>query len=162
MIKDAILSSCGQYRYTLYRGWDLLKPMLVFVMLNPSTADAEVDDATIRRCIGFTKSLGGGSFHVVNLFAWRATKPVDLKRAADPVGADNDTFIRFMCYTLSPDAVILAWGTHGNYLNRDRSVYSMLRELGITPMCLAKTKAGDPSHPLMLPKDSTLIPYSRG
>ena len=90
--KQAVLSDCGTYRYRLWRKWGCGSPLL-FVMLNPSTADAEVDDATIRRCLGFADAHGFGELEVVNLYAYRATDPADLKRAGYPVGPDNDAHI---------------------------------------------------------------------
>jgi hypothetical protein len=83
--RGATLSDCGRYRYRLWRRW-ADGPTVLFVMLNPSTADADVDDPTIRRCIGFARSWGAGALEVVNLYAWRATQPAELKAAVGPVG----------------------------------------------------------------------------
>lgn len=80
------LSPCGLYRFWLTRCWAPAKPCALFIMLNPSTADHEQDDATIRKCIGFARRWGMGSIRVANLFAYRATKPDDLKRADNPIG----------------------------------------------------------------------------
>src|SRR5215510_5582686 len=91
--RDAVLSDCGRYRYMLRRTWDHSKPRVLFVMLNPSTADAEIDDATIRSCIRLAKGAGYGSFEVVNLYALRATDPAELQRADDPVGPKNNDII---------------------------------------------------------------------
>ena len=91
MKKGATISECGLYRYSLTRVWDDVLPMCIFVMLNPSTADADIDDPTIRRCINFAKREGCGSLMVVNLFAYRATSPADMKAAVDPIGSGNPT-----------------------------------------------------------------------
>jgi hypothetical protein len=90
----ATFDPTGAYRYALWRVWDGNRPPLVFVMLNPSIADAERDDPTIRRCLGFACAWGYGALTVVNLFALRATCPHTLRRAADPVGPDNDEHLR--------------------------------------------------------------------
>lgn len=82
----AHFSRCRRYRYALWRQWQAAGPMLMLIGLNPSTADAERNDPTIRRCIGFAHDWGFGGVWVLNLFAWRATLPADLKAAADPVG----------------------------------------------------------------------------
>ncbi len=88
----AIIIGC--YRYTLWRIWDEHKPRVLFVLLNPSTANAIQDDATLRRCIHFARSWSYGSLEIVNLFALRATNPIHLRQAADPIGPCNDLYIR--------------------------------------------------------------------
>ena len=92
MNRAAIISPCGQFRYWLRRQWGG-DGTLLYVMLNPSTADADVDDATVRRCIRFARDHGFGAMEVVNLFAHRATKPADLRAAGFPVGPNNDISI---------------------------------------------------------------------
>jgi len=123
-------------------------------MLNPSTADAEIDDPTIRRCIGFSSAFGYGGIVVGNLFAWRATEPSALKEVADPIGPSNDSHLA----KIISDAplVICAWGTAGNLYGRDREVLRMIRDAGKVPHCLRVTKGGHPSHPLYL--SATLKP----
>src|ERR1700731_2978902 len=106
--RDAVISDCGRSRYLLRRTWDHDKPRALFVMLNPSTADAEVDDPTIRSCMRLAKQMGHGSFEVVNLFAWRATDPRELHTASDPVGPENDRVIEAAVNRC--DIVICAWG----------------------------------------------------
>lgn len=147
----AVLSADGCYRYRLWRQWGDARTV-VFVMLNPSTADATADDPTIRKCVGFAKRLGFGRLEVVNLFAWRATNPRMLSRAAEPVGCENDQTILERC--LAADLVIAAWGaTQGVdqlVTRRIHVVQSILRSAGVTAMCLGQSKAGRPRHPLML------------
>lgn len=92
MRSDAVISDDGLYRYLLERHWDDTTSSCTFVMLNPSTADALVDDPTIRRCVGFAKSFGCGSLRVVNLYAYRATKPAELWTVDDPVGPANGSY----------------------------------------------------------------------
>lgn len=86
-------SISGDYRYRLGRAW-AGGPTCTFIMLNPSTADADQDDPTIRRCVGFAKALGCGALEVVNLYAYRATNPRDLLRQDERVGPENDYWLR--------------------------------------------------------------------
>jgi hypothetical protein len=134
----------GPYRYLLWRRWAEAASVL-FVMLNPSTADAHHDDPTIRRCLGFARAWGFGALEVVNLFAWRATDPRELRRAHDPVGPRNDHVIAEAAGR--SHAVIAAWGNHGALAGRDRRVAALLaphrpRRLG------GLTAAVAPRHPL--------------
>ena len=92
--KGAIISDCNKYRYSLWRIWDKEKPIFTFVGLNPSTADHEQDDRTIRRCINFAKSWGGGGIYMANLFAYRATEPQEMMSQEDPIGPDNDAHLK--------------------------------------------------------------------
>ena len=151
---DAVVSPDGVYRYRLSRTWDARKLPLVWIMLNPSTADAEVDDPTIRRCISFSKREGAGGLEVLNLFALRATDPKKLRQVSDPVGPDNDRWIRGV---LAPHSrVIAAWGEHGKYLGRDFAVLKNLREMGVKIECL-----GDkPRHPLYIAGSQPMCPTS--
>lgn len=146
--KGADLSPCGQYRYRLWRTWDASLDTATWVMLNPSTADASKDDATIRRCIGFTKRWGLGGIEVVNLFAWRSTYPHELYKAADPVGAGNDLVIEQAAYR--GRRVILAWGDHGKHRDRSYKVRQALTECGLRLDCLGLTAHKEPRHPLRL------------
>lgn len=93
MTGGAHLSACGAYRYALRRTWDPARPAALFVGLNPSTADAERDDPTTRRCVRFARDWGFGGLLVGNLFAYRATRPRDLRAAAEPVGPENDWWL---------------------------------------------------------------------
>jgi hypothetical protein len=125
MKRSAYISPCGAYRYSLSREW-APGPACTFIMLNPSTADADIDDPTIRRCIGFAKAWGFGGLAVVNLFAFRATSPKDMQSAAEPVGPANDAAIADGV-GLSTIAVA-AWGVHGTYRGRDLEVRRMVEE----------------------------------
>lgn len=140
--RDAVISNCGRYRYLLRRTWDHGKPRSLIVMLNPSTADAEVDDATIRSCIRLSKALAYGSFEVVNLFAFRATDPDELQRADDPVGPRNDDTIE--AAILRCDLAICAWGAHPMAERRASSVRALLSGRRPAIFCLGKTKTGAP------------------
>ena len=153
MIKSAILSDCRKYRYSLSRIWDNSKPYVLVIGLNPSTADENVDDRTVKKCENYAKNWGFGGLKVVNLFAFRATLPVDMMRADNPVGFDNDRYIK----ELSKDAAltIVAWGNDGSYLGRDKEVLKLIKN----PMCININKTGQPSHPLFQKKELKSRPY---
>lgn len=156
MTGSAVLSPDEAYRYTLERH---LEPNLfssprdvlrcLFVMLNPSTADAHEDDPTIRRCVAFARSWGYSTLSVVNLFAFRATDPEKLLNAGEPVGPDNDAWIR--SEARRSELIVAAWGTHGYHQGRDEAVLALLREAGKPVYCLGTTRSGQPRHPLYLP-----------
>ena len=153
---DAVISECGRFRYSLTREWGP-GPRALFIMLNPSTADATEDDPTIRRCIGFAKREGCGSLQVENLFAYRATDPDKMfKHAHTAVGA-TDSYIRNAVAELS-GPLIAAWGADKRAESRARRVREYLTEGGALPMCLGKTKSGAPRHPLYVKADAPLIP----
>lgn len=145
----------GLYRYTLWRSWDEQRPRVLFVLLNPSTANAEHDDPTLRRCLGFARREGCGSLEIVNLFAYRATQPALLKTTPDPVGGENNHHI--VAAAQQANIIVAGWGAHGTYLDRDRTV---LRLLSLYPLfCLGQTQNGQPKHPLYSPY-RPLIPWS--
>ena len=141
------------YRYALWRTWDKALPKLLFIGLNPSTADEKKDDPTMRRCIRFSKDLGYGGFIMANIFAYRSTDPKKLKLIKDPIGKKNNYWIK----KLAKDSgkTIAAWGTHGGYLNRGDEVAKLIDNL----YCLRKTKKGFPSHPLYLPANLKPIKF---
>ena len=146
----AIFSDCRKYRYVLWRTWDSSKEYVLFIGLNPSTADELTDDHTITRCISFAKDWNFGALCMVNLFAFRATKPKDMKKASDPVGQDNDYWITNTA--LRSGQVVAAWGADGSFKGRDKRVRELLGGM----YCLGLTKDGHPKHPLYQKKDTTL------
>jgi hypothetical protein len=152
MRRAAIISDCGRFRYSLGRQWDLKRPGITWVMLNPSTADGETDDATIRKCVEFSRRWGFGCLNVVNLFALRATNPRLLLTAADAVGPQNDEAISAVASVGS--AIMLAWGTPSYAVARAAEVWQILVRLPIAKMCLGVTKNGSPRHPLYVPYDA--------
>lgn len=156
MITDAYISDDGVYRYNLVRDWagDPDSRGMLFVMLNPSTADAVEDDPTIRRCINFAKREGCGYLEVVNLFAFRATEPANMKAADDPIGPENDIVIRQALD--DADVVVCGWGAHGSFNGRDKEVVALIRDSGHDALALGVTKAGQPRHPLYLKNDAPL------
>jgi hypothetical protein len=117
MKTSAIFSDCRSYRYALWREWSDTKKFVMFIGLNPSTADEYTDDPTIRRCIGFTKDLGFSAMVMTNLFAFRATKPEDMKASPNPIGKENDKYLIEIANEAA--IVIAAWGTHEIYLARN-------------------------------------------
>lgn len=161
MTSAAIISPCGAYRYTLHRRipsvlrW--VKPCL-FVMLNPSTADATMDDPTIRRCIGFAKREGCTDLTVVNLFALRATDPAALMASSDPVGPDNDCHLREQIDSHSIGIIVAAWGANDLAARNRGWLKARLVERGA--VCLGTTAGGHPRHPLYVKRDQPLIPWN--
>jgi hypothetical protein len=146
----------GKYRYVLWREWQENALSVSFIMLNPSTADAHTDDPTIRRCIGFARSWGYGALEVVNLFAYRATQPIELRRAPDPVGKDNDRYL--LAAGQRSQLVILAWGNWGSLNQRDRAVLHLLGDRRDI-YCLGRTRSGQPRHPLYLKGDTVPVRF---
>ncbi|WP_232676708.1 DUF1643 domain-containing protein [Nocardioides sp. R-C-SC26] len=156
MMRDATLSDDGLYRYVLHRWWSG-GPVLTFIMLNPSTADAEVDDPTIRRCIGFSRDLGYDGIRVVNLYSLRATNPAELWKAADPTGGEvNDIYLIEQLRVASHQPVIAAWGANAR---PDRVDWLKSLPGAEHLQCLGVTKAGAPRHPLYLPASTRPTPW---
>ncbi len=157
-------ASCDRsrrYRYRLRREWDASLPAIAFVMLNPSAADATIDDPTIRRCLGFARSWGYGALEVVNLFAWRAHRPSDLRKAADPIGPRNDRTLRVTAR--AGNDILLAWGNHGAWNDRDQAVLATLRRAGASRLlCLGITGAGQPRHPLYVRAATRPVAFPAG
>ncbi len=154
MLRSAVFSTCRRYRYVLRRTWDHSLPTVLFIALNPSTADETVDDPTIRRCIGFATDWGFGSLVVANLFALRSTDPKVLKKSCDPIGPRNDRWLR----RLSGEAelTIAAWGVHGALRDRAAKVLPMLKH----PYHLGQTRDGHPRHPLYLPSRTSFVAWA--
>lgn len=158
--RDAVLSDDGQYRYWLERTWNASRPPLVWIMLNPSTADAKVDDATIRVCMGRAHKLVAGGIIVVNLFAYRATRPADLYHQVDPIGPENNAYL-LRAMEIDSVRIVVAWGAHGVYRGRDRAVWELFNTLRRDPLyCLGTTKGGSPKHPLRISYDTPLVPWA--
>ncbi|WP_027947183.1 DUF1643 domain-containing protein [Amycolatopsis taiwanensis] len=150
--KSAVISPCGTYRYELTRRWSD-GPPVGWVMLNPSTADANLDDPTIRRCIAFAKAWGYGGIVVRNLYALRATDPRELDRHSEPIGPDNDAHL---ARCVGEPLTIVAWGARGG--DRGREVLGLLASRGVRPHLLATTGDGQPRHPLYLRADLLPVP----
>lgn len=155
----ALISNCGQYRYWLTRDVQTkgYAGVLTYIMLNPSTADANQDDPTIRKCKGFALRNDFERFRVVNLFAFRATKPGDLGKAKDPIGPDNMKWVLDM--SKSSDMVICAWGTYGTFGRQNEKVLKMLAENNIPVFALELTKDRHPKHPLYISYDKQPVRF---
>lgn len=159
MQKSAIISSCGKYRYRLERTWDTSKWVMMFIMLNPSIADAEIDDPTIRRCIGFAESWWYGWIIVWNLFPFRATNPKDLIEENTPFTLENSKYL----YEMSEisDLILCAWWNQQiveklyKKFPRYMPLVSIIKQLS----CIELSKGGVPKHPLYLKKSSQPISY---
>jgi len=140
-----------KYRFLLWRKWKwgdmIVRPKMVnFIMLNPSTADAETNDPTVERCQRRAQMMGYDGVYVTNLFAYRATDPKALKKVLDPVGKGNDKTI--LSVALASDMVIYAWGAGGHYLGRDNEIMTLLRTRNIFAYAIARNSDGAPKHPL--------------
>lgn len=146
---SAVLSPCGGYRYQLGRTWNPDLPTIGWVMLNPSTADAEQDDPTIRRCIGFARRWDFGGLIVMNLFALRSSDPASLRSHTDPVGPDNDMHLQRL--SALTGQIVVAWGTHSMAATRARAVLDLIAREGRDVYCLRVTASGMPKHPLYVP-----------
>jgi len=154
IFKTAVISECGKYRYSLVREWDADKPRMCWVMLNPSTADASIDDPTIRRCVSFAKRQWCGSIEVVNLFAYRSKDPKVLRDTEEFIGTGNDNYISEAFARAR--IVVAAWGAskvseHRGLdvlLNSTRNLYY-----------LGQTKQGGPRHPLYVSSSQSILRY---
>ena len=145
---NAVFSNCRKYRYALWRRWDPENPLVLFIGLNPSTADEVKNDPTIRRCIGFAKDWGYGGVMIANIFAFRSTSPERMKNHKEPVGKENDWWIIQLAE--SAEMVIAAWGNHGTFLNRYQQVQNNLNHM----KCMGLTSQNQPRHPLYLRRDT--------
>lgn len=167
--RHASLSPCGTYRYTLHRAWDTparSEPRVTFVMLNPSTADAERDDPTLLRCMAFARSWGYAALDVLNLYAYRATDPKVMLQLDErtAVGPRNDAALAHAALTarLLGEPIVAAWGANA----RPERVAAVLTMPGMDRLhCLGTTLADAPKHPLArgrhrIPNDAPLIPWT--
>jgi hypothetical protein len=178
----AVISACGTYRYHLWREWrghyvrenwiplgakdgaghELEEPKpVVFVMLNPSTADGSKDDATIRKCVKFAMRWGYNRLEVVNLFAYRATDPqalLKLTHDRDPVGDQNQRYFDRALNESGDPLVICAWGQHGAHLGQDQTALGWMIPY-LKKWCFGLTKVGQPLHPLYQRDDADLVEF---
>jgi hypothetical protein len=156
--QGADISPCGLYRYSLWRVWEYDAGTCLFIMLNPSTADGQRDDRTIRRCVHFARRERCGGLEVVNLFAFRATKPEEMMKATDPIGPLNVPSVIGAAQRAT--LVIVAWGTLGGHRSQD-TVVAGIAGVQKPLYCLGTTKDGHPRHPLYVPGDAPLVPFER-
>lgn len=160
MHRIAVMSADGTYRWSLQRQWDN-GPMIAWVMLNPSTADAYTDDPTIRRCIGFTRAWGYGGFTVVNLYALRSTDPKTLLKHPDPIGPDNDAELAFVADSPLYPLIMLAWGARAPIERASAATKILHRcyDRGAQLATLGWTKGANPRHPLYVRGDTGPTPW---
>lgn len=158
---SAIISPCGLFRLRLEREIGDAGTVAAICGVNPSIADAKINDQTIRKDIGFGRRLGWRRIIKINKFAFRATDVRELERAADPIGPGNDEAIRQAM--LDADVLLFAWGPLAKLPKRLRTRWRFLwetaNELGKTPLCFGTAKDGHPLHTLMLPYSSELHPW---
>lgn len=154
---SAVISDCGQYRFRLDRFVAAEGKVFNFIGVNPSTADATLNDATVRKWIGFTKKNGGSRFIVTNLFGYRATDVNELKLMTDPFGPLNSRYM--LNAVMEADIIVPCWGNSNKLPKSLRShayntfefLKSMVDQIpGKKLMTFGYTKGGDPLHPLML------------
>ena len=154
-----IFNSARTHRYTLYRHWGLGSDYCAFIGMNPSGADVLHDDRTVAKCCRLAKRWGYDSLYMLNAFALRSTKPEELYEAADPIGPDNDLYIREIASKAA--LVVVAWGKPARHLNRDQQVAALLQQ-ACAPnrvKCFALNNDGTAKHPLYVKEDSELIAF---
>ena len=161
MQKDAIISKDCLYRYSLERTWDTSKERVLFIMLNPSTADAIKDDATIKKCVGFARRWGYGGITVGNLFALRSRDPHGLLGPHDPVGPKNNSYLEQLAAECP--VVVAAWGNSGKkpglrHLFQERESFTKKLLQG-RMQSLGTNKDGTPKHPVLPGYKTPLEPY---
>ena len=157
----AEFSDCLRYRYSLLIRWDKTLPVQMLIGLNPSKADERRNDPTVLRGIDYCHRWNKGGLLMANAFAFRATDPREMLRAADPIGDDNTAeYLEYLAVNVASGTPIACWGTKAAHMNRGRILKAVLGRLD----CLRMTKEGYPQHPLYLPAALTPIPfnYSRG
>ena len=153
---SAVISLDQKYRYTLTRKTGLVEPQtkmasITFVMLNPSTADANADDPTIRRCVGFAKKWLAEELIVLNLYAYRATEPAELRFVDDPVGPMNELFLSTALWQAA--GVVCAWGANA-HPDEVAKLRANAAEHDCALWCLGTNKDGSPKHPLYIPAET--------
>ncbi|NEZ55196.1 DUF1643 domain-containing protein [Adonisia turfae] len=158
----ATFDASYRYRYRLTRSWLTEGQNLrqvTFIMLNPSEADAEKDDPTIRACSQFAQRWEYTQLNIVNLFAHRTSQPSILKHINDPIGPENNRYLHEASATA--DAVILAWGNWGSLLNRHQDVLDLLAIHHHKFYCLARNQSGQPRHPLYIKRTTRPTPWQQ-
>ncbi|MEM1218258.1 MAG: DUF1643 domain-containing protein [Bacteroidota bacterium] len=139
------ISYCGKYRYMLGRTWDDQKDRLMYVGLNPSTADALQEDPTIRKCLHFAHQEGFGGFDILNIYAYRTPHPKELFKMQDPIGPKNSSFLKK--YMERSSKVVLMWGTEAH---QHEAVQAFLTNHSGPWYCFGENKDGSPRHVLYI------------
>lgn len=154
--RTAVFDRSGRYRYRLGRQWQAAGRSVAFVMLNPSRADASLDDPTLRACMQFAQRWQYAALSVVNLFGYRTPYPTELKQADDPVGEENDRYL--LQAVEEADRVVLAWGNWGSLAGRDRTILTLLAPHQSKLTYLQLNRSGQPRHPLYIKR--SILPQS--
>lgn len=157
--RSAIFSPCRKWRYHLQHVWDANHANLIWLLLNPSTADEVQNDPTVERCERRARMWGFGGVEVYNIFAYRATDPANMKAQRDPVGVDNDKWMMKFAEKSRQTTAIIGWGEHGKHLGRGQFVLDLLREQGAALHALKINASGHPKHPLYIGYKQTPIAY---
>jgi len=150
---NAVFSTDRKYRYRLERTWNKDRKTIAFVMLNPSIADLNVNDPTVAKCIRYAIRWEYGTIIVGNIFALVSTNPSNLWTADDPIGHENDRYLKEI--SEEADITVVAWGNHGKYRNRSQDVLKFLKN----PYYLMRNDSGEPAHPLYLPENVKPRPW---
>lgn len=159
----AAFSPCMTYRYDLVRVWDDTLPTFMVIMLNPSTADAEKDDPTTRKCLRYARDNGCGRYVAVNLFAFRSPEPKVMKAHE----ATSGTIMIALCYVeqhieiaaKSGGPIVVAWGNDGAHNYEHKAMLDRLKRAGVEPLCFGVNNNGQPKHPTYIANGLPLLPY---
>lgn len=162
ILRSAEISQDGLYRYQLLRRWDVTQPSMIFIMCNPSTADAKVDDPTIVRCMGFARRENCGGITVINRFALRSTRPEHLLHHPDPVGPQNRDFWRLTLDYHHRGPVVAAWGASTPPELEDTPLPETVGTDRTGWLTLGYTLTGHPRHPLYVKNSTPLVPFGPG
>jgi hypothetical protein len=157
-VAGCVLSTCGFYRYALWRIWDTSKPLWMMALLNPSTATEEHDDPTITRCCTRARRGGAGGLVVVNTGAIRETDPDQACRSTDPIGSDNEAWVRALIPTCSTH--VAGWGPNAARFGGDKLIREIFKESGTPLLALKINRDGSPRHPLYISYDVTPMSFS--
>jgi hypothetical protein len=162
MRSEAYFSLDRRYRYWLLRQWDASKPVFCVVGVNPSTADEEKDDPTIRRDLGFADRLGYGALLKLNVGAFRSTDPKKWRKAEDPIGKENTAFdLLVYIQQFNAKCVVAAWGKNGTYAKPQCADIVQVFEAANVPLwCWGYNSDLTPVHPLMIAYTRPLVRYS--
>jgi hypothetical protein len=151
-LQHAVISQCTTFRYCLERAWANGSDRMLIIGLNPSTANAEIDDRTVGRCVAFAQREGLSGILLANLFAFRSLDPTLLRQAIDPIGPENDSWIARLRERAT--VIVGAWGNGGIFLDRAQNVRRLLSSV----MCFGVTLEGEPRHPLYVHGSTPLTP----
>lgn len=157
--RAAVFSPCRKWRYHLQHIWDESQPNLIWMMLNPSTADELKNDPTVERCEQRARMWGFGGVEVFNIFGYRATDPADMKAYIDPVGPDNDDWMIDFAKKSQNTKAIIGWGEHGKHRGRGEAVLNIIKQHDGRVNALKINASGHPKHPLYIGYKQKAAPF---